>query len=364
MTLLPIVLVMRVVVALWEISNLSMIIKTIKTIKTMKKVIFATCALAIGLWSCSSSDDTVTPPVTPPSPNGYVDVTIGVESDGLKSIVGAGGATSWDITDKVKIMDVDGVEEVFNYAATAPQSSAQFSGKLKAGQGKQTYNAYHVAENANTFLRNGSILVTERKDLEVTDNGTTVLSAIFGTYCPMVATPFQFDANDKNAKKVAQFYHLGTMIEARVTLRSTEDSQYLNKTVDKIVFQVKATGSKPFNTKMELDLSKLTTTSNILDLKGSILPSDPSAAKTDLMSTTINMPEKTIKSLIDNSGLKFLPVPIFALPTTDKFNYTATITFFYKGAEQLKMEGSSKSEAEGLNPGGLNILDFAYDKIK
>lgn len=359
MTLLPIASVVQVAVALWVIFKLGIIIKTL----TMKKLIFATCALAIGLWSCSSNDDTEIPS------DGYVNVTLGIQSEGAqssvpKSIVGAGGVTSWNTIDKVKIIDVDGAEQLFTYASETPKSSAQFAGKLKTGQGKKIYKAYHIPEKSNVTLKNGHFLDIERKNIEITGyDGMTSIAAIYGTYCPMVAVPFEFNADDKKETKVAQFYHLGTMIEARVTLRETEDSEYLEKFVDKIVYEVKATNSKPFNTKIEFDLDKLTTSSSVLDLIKCIEYPTSDTEKTDNMVTTITMVDRSIKDLMDEyKSLKFFPVPIFALPTKDKFKYTATISFYHQGAVQLKMEGNS--EATGLNPVGLNILNFDYKKIK
>ncbi len=330
---------------------------TTKKEKTMKKVIFAALTLAIGLWSCSQSEENEK---TDNTSDGYVNVTIGTESGSLKSIVAPGGATSWNLADQVKILDVDGVEQLFSYAAETPKSSAQFSGRLKSGQGKQVYRAYHVPKKSKVTLKNGHILVVGRENIEITEDKATSNSALFGLYCPMVATPFEFDAENTKDSKLAQFYHLGTMIEGRVSLRTPQDSKHLDKMFDKIVYEVKAIGSYPFYTEIELDLNKLTTSSLVEDLNDCIIPNK--AVKTDLMSTTINMQARSIRSLMEEYKLLgSYAIPIFALPTEEGFNYTATICFYNQGKEQLKLQGSGV--ATRLNPAGLNILNFDYKKI-
>ncbi|MDU1891689.1 MAG: hypothetical protein E6767_13455 [Dysgonomonas sp.] len=321
----------------------------------IKRILFVTLVLAISLWSCSQSDDVNNPT------DDYVDVTLGTESDRLKSIVIPGGGTSWDTTDKVEVLDVDGVIQTFAYANETPKSSAEFKGKLKGGQGKKIYKAYHAATNSNTTLKDGHILVTKRKDITIESDDMMKNSAIFGLYCPMVGIPFEFDAGSKKGSLV-QFYHLNTMIEGRVTLRESLDKEHLDKTFDKVVFELQATDSEPFHTIMEFDMDKLTTSSIAEDLNKCIIDLGADAVKTDYMSTTMNMKERTIRSLMEEySQSTFFPIPIFALPTNDKFAYRATICFYHKNTLQLKMSGTG--EAKGLYPVGSNPLNFDHGKI-
>ncbi|MBK5721500.1 hypothetical protein JGH11_11515 [Dysgonomonas sp. Marseille-P4677] len=320
----------------------------------MKKVIFAALVLIIGLWSCSGSDEIET------SSDGYVNVTIGTQSGNPKSIVAPGGATSWNIDDQVRILDVDGVDQLFSYAAETPKSSAEFTGRLKSGQGNQVYRAYYIPKKAETTLKNGHILVIERDNLVITEDGITNNSAIFGSYCPMVAMPFKFDAEDKTASKLVQFYHLASMIEGRVSLRNPQDLEYLNRIINRVVFVVEAIGSTPFYKKIEFDLNLLSPTSSVEDLNECILGV---GEKTNIISTTMNMQERTIKDLMDEYKLLgSFAIPIFAHPTEDAFNYKASICFYdLAGVLQLKLEGSAS--ASKLNPAGLNILNFDYKKI-
>lgn len=353
MILLQIASVTEMGVVQWEIFNLSMITKKEKT---MKKVIFATLTLAIGLWSCSQDEE------IDKTSDGYVDVTIGTQSGSLRSIVAPGGATSWNLPDKVKVLDVDGVEQVFSYAAETPKSSAQFAGRLKSGQGKQIYHAYHTPEKSKMTLKDGHILIVGRENAEITEDKETINSILFGAYCPMVATPFEFDAENTKDPKLVQFYHLGTMIEGRVSLRNPQDSEFLDRTFDKIVFEVKAIGSEPFYTEIQLDLNKLTTSSSVEDLNECIVNSNDKTVKTNFMSTTMNMHTRSIRNLMEEHKLLgSFAIPIFALPTEDSFNYTATISFYNQDKLQLKLEGSNT--ATKLNPAGLNILNFDYKKI-
>lgn len=329
---------------------------TTKKEKTMKKVIFATLTLAIGLWSCSQDDEIAK------TSDGYVDVTIGSQSGSLRSIVAPGGATSWNLPDQVKVLDVDGVEQVFSYTAETPKSSAEFAGRLKAGQGKQVYYAYHTSKKSTTTLKDGHILVVGRENAEITEDKDITNSILFGSYCPMVAIPFEFDAEHTKNPKLVQFYHLGTMIEGRVSLRNPQDSEFLDRVFDKIVFEIKAIGSEPFYTEIQLDLNKLPTSSSVENLNDCIIDSNDKTVKTNFMSTTMNMNTRSVRDLMEESkSLGSFAIPIFALPTEDSFNYTATISFYNQDKLQLKLEGSST--ATKLNPAGLNILNFDYKKI-
>jgi len=332
--------------------------------KTMKKVIFTACALAIGLWSCSSDNNDTVPS------DKYVDVKIGgesggliiTESGGIKSIVSPGGATSWNMADQVRVLDVDGSAQLFTYAAETPKSSAEFNGRLKGGQGNQVYRAYHSSTKSNMSLKDGHILVVERQDMEITEDGATNNSILFGSYCPMVAIPFEFDVENNKGSKLVQFYHLGTMIEGRVTLRDPQDSEHFDKLFDKIVFEVKAIASKPFYSKIEFDMNKLTTSSTVEHLDDCITNRNDNTVKTGVMTTTMNMQDRTIGDLMNEYKLfGYFAIPIFALSTDDAFDYSASVTFYYKGNPTLKLEGSA--EATGLNPAGLNILNFDYKKI-
>jgi hypothetical protein len=115
---------------------------------------------------------------------------------------------------------------------------------------------------------------------------------------------------------------------------------------------------------IELDLAQLTVSSTVTDLKSCITNmEEPETLKTDVMTTTIDMSERTIGKVIDDSKDHYYPIPIFALPTANAFSYKATVCFYHKGIPVLTMSGLSKGPATGLNPAGLNILDFDHDKI-
>jgi len=322
----------------------------------MKKVIFIALVLSIGLWSCSQNDE------PGDAPDDYVDVTIGLETKGLKSIIEPGGTTTWNVNDEVRIVDIDGVPRKFAYGGETAQRSAEFKGTLRSGQGKNIYKAYHAPEKSKVELERGHILVVEREDLDITEDGVNYNSALFGSYCPMVAVPIEFDAENTDESKVFQFHHLTTMIEGRISLRETEDAEFLNKKFDRVEFEVRAIESKPFYTKIKFDMDLLKVDDDADDLDECIIDGDDESVKTDIMSTTMNMKERTIKELMrEYAGLKSFPIPIFALPTEDDFRYTATVCFYYGETVQLKMQGSQN--ATGLNPVGLNVLDFDYKKI-
>lgn len=322
----------------------------------MKKVLFAALALVFGFWSCTQNED--------PNPNsdGYVNVKISskTQDNGLRSIVTPDGATSWNVGDKVVVIDADNTQQLFSYTSPTPKSSGEFNGRLKSGQGSQIYRAFHAPKNCGCKLEENNILVLHRDHLTITDKGIDENSILFGTYCPMIAIPLEFNAENEDDKKTFQFYHLNSMIEARVTLRDVEDAAYLSKLFDEVVFEVRAIGSKPFFTKIEVDMDLFKVDSQIEDLDECIISGNDESNKTDQMYTIKIMQEQTIRDLMDEYDT-YYPIPIFALPTEDDFNYSATVIFKYKGEPQLKMSGTGVST--GLNPAGLNILNFDYKKI-
>ncbi|WP_029906711.1 hypothetical protein [Prevotella sp. 10(H)] len=322
----------------------------------MKKVIFAALVLVAGLWSCSSDDNEGPDNV----PDGFVKVEIGSESKGLKSIIIPGGGTSWDVIDEVKIIDADGAPRTFTYGASGTSPSAKFNGMLLANQGEKIYRAYHAPKKSKCTLESGHILIVEREDLDITEDGVNYNSALFGSYCPMVAFPVKFDAQSKDPK-LFSFSHLTNMIEARVTLRETEEKEFLDKRFDRVVFELKANGSKPFYTKIKFDMKLLQVGNNAEHLDDCIINKGDKSTNTDFMSTTMNMKERTIRELMNEYDIKGFPIPIFALPTDDPFDYTATIYFYLGETIQLKMEGSEHST--GLKPVGLNTLPFDHEEI-
>lgn len=321
----------------------------------MKKVVFALLALSAGLCSCSQSDE--------PNnvPDKYVSVTIGTKSEVLeKSIIEPGGTTSWDVNDVVNIIDANGTVQPFTYADETAKASAKFTGLLLANQGSQVYKAYHAPENSIVSL-NGQSLFIERKDIEIDEHGIENNSAMFGSYCPMVAMPVEFDANDTSGDKPLQFYQLMSMIEGRVSLRTEEDGYYLAKRFDEVRFEIQANGSMPFYKTIELALDRLTVDSKVGDINECIV-NNGNSEMTDYMCTIMHMEERSIAELKEEyKKLGSFPIPIFALPTDLEFDYTATVSFYYKGNPQLILQGSAT--AERLNPVGLNVLNFDHNKI-
>lgn len=325
----------------------------------MKKILFIILVLGIGLWSCSDNDEIGN------SPDDYTDVIIKNGSKGLKSVVGPGGATSWNMDDEVKILDVGGIAQTFTNTGETQTSTAEFKGKLRAKQGTQLYKAYYAPKNCQVTLKDGHTLSIERKELNIEEGGVEYNSELIGTYCPMVSLPTKFDAEIEEDNKSFQFYHVTTMIEGRVTLRRVADAVYRDKMMDFITFEIKATDSTPFNQKVEFDLNQLTESSIIEDFDTYIVPVNDPTAKTDTMATTFKFTTaRTIGTLIDQYNASvgnYFPIPIFALPTEESFDYTAIIRFYYEGQLQLEMKGSAT--AEELNPFGLSILNFDHNKI-
>ncbi len=326
----------------------------------MRKVLFATLVLMIGLWSCSQNDENEN------VSDGYVNVTIGSESGRLKSYVAPGGITSWNVNDTVVMLCPDGDLQKFYYIEETAKSSALFKGMLKTGQGKQVYKPFHAPTRSHTTLKDGHILVTIREDIILDEQGEDYNSTVFGSYCPMVGIPVKFDANNSDDPKSFQFYHLSNMILAKVSLRPNGDREILEKTFDHIKFEVKATGTKPFYSTIELDMDMLTTCSKLEDLDEYIINRNDTSVKTDHMYTIMNFKERgdnfTIEDLLkEYSSLGSFPIPIIALPTEDGFDYIASVSF-YKG-EELKVKFQGGGTATGLKPAGLNNLDFDYKKL-
>jgi len=326
----------------------------------MKKVVFAALALTIGLWSCSQDDEN-----KGSTPDGYVDVSLGTESGELKSIVTPGGATSWNMGDELKVLDIDGTVQTFNYDEATAKSSAKFKGTLKAATGTNVYRAYHAPENCNTTLENGNILVVKRTDVSISEDGVNANSETFGKHCPMVAIPFELDVNNQGATESIRFYHLGTMIEARVTLKEPEYSVYSGKYFDNVVFELESSsGTAPFYTETKLDLSQLTTSHMAEHLDDYITNFGDTSVKTNKMSTKMDMSQnrRTIGDLLEEyKTLGSFPIPIFALPTNDNFTFTGTVTFYDGNTVQLKMQGTSTGTS--LKPTGLNVLNFDHEQI-
>lgn len=336
----------------------------------IKKVIFVVSVLAIGLWSCSQNDD-IDDNV---SDGDYVDVTVGVNTKGLKSIVYPTGGTSWDLDDYVTILDVDGAEQKFVYSEESAMSSGIFKGKLKSNQGPQEYMAYHIPDNITGELGVNSdnhytLCVSGSTDITITEDGITSNSEWFGKFCPMIAIPARFDAGARkqntNPKEfLLQFHHLTSMIEGRVSFRQEVDEQYMGITFDRIKFEVKATNAVPFYTKAVVDLTKYDADSQIEDLNECILNFGKEEDRVSSLSTTMIMGDRTIGDLLEEyklSKLEFFPIPIFALPTDVPFLYTASITFYDGDELKLKLEGDG--DASGLSPAGLNVLNFDYRKV-
>lgn len=323
----------------------------------MKKGLFIALVLSAGLWSCSQNDE------SNDTPDKYVNVTIGTESGEVKekSIIEPGGTTSWDVNDVVKIIDTDGILQPFIYADQTPKSSAKFTGKLLSDQGAQVYKAFYTPENSKVTLKDGRYLHIEREDITIIESGIQNNSAVFGSYCPMVALPVQFDASDTSASKPFLFYHLMNMIEARISLRESDDRVHLEKLFDKVIFELKADGSQPFYKAIEVDLDLLNVNSKVEDLNECIV-NYRSSDMTDYMYTVMNMQERKIGDLKkEYESLGSFPIPIFSLPTNLSFDYTATVSFYHKDVLQLKLQGSA--QASRLNPVGLNVLDFDHNKI-
>lgn len=326
----------------------------------MKKVIFATLALAVGLWSCSSDDETTPIEKKQVDADGYVQMNI--ESSGndseLRVMVGIGGSTCWDMGDVVKIIDVDGVPQTFSYAEATAKSNAKFTGKLKAGARVATYRAYHVPANANCQLKGGAVLGLERKDLIVAENGV-INSSLYGSYCPMVALPVDFDAEIAKST-LLQFYHLNSMIEGRLTLREVDDAAIAALEVDSVEFYVEAKNGTPFYQNLDFKLGDLVNTKevNLLDC----FDFGSGSNKTGKISTIIKLKDTTIGKLIADSPMSYYAIPLFALPTQDSFDYTACLCFYKDGTKVVHFEGSSTSS--GLNPAGLSPLNFDFQKKK
>ena len=323
----------------------------------MRKIIFVMLVLATGFWSCSQNDEKG-------GDLGYVDVTIGSKSGQLKSYVAPGGQTSWNVGDDVMVMAEDGDIQKFSYLEETPKSSALFKGMLKSGQGTQVYKAFHAPERSRTTLEEGNILVIERAAIVLDAKDEDYNSTVFGSYCPMVAIPIEFDANNADHSKNFQFYHMTTMIMGKLALRAS-DTELRSKVFDNIRFEVFALdGKKPFYTTVKLDMNQLTTTSKLEDLDEYIVNKKDKDGKIDHMITTMNFKDRenfTIDDLLrEYNSQGGFPIPIIALPTDDCFKFDASISF-YKGEELVVKFYRGGGNGSGLGPAGLNNLDFDFN---
>ncbi|NDV60221.1 hypothetical protein [Bacteroides sp. 519] len=325
----------------------------------MKKLVLAMCVLITTLYSCSESEN------GNKLPEGYVDVTIGVESESLesgpaRSIVHPNGYTKWRKEDAVIILDGENPVE-FQYASENEMHSAAFKGRLKSEQGKQTYYAYHSAKKAPLQLLDNMILKAVRGgDIVVNEGGIGNNSKWFGDYCSMIATPAEFDACNADDRKKFEFHQLATMIVANVHLRPNNDTDLRSVMFNNVVFTVETTdGEKVFNETIKVDLKK--PLGSLEELDNCIIYDASENEKTSSMSTTMQYAHvRTVGDLVDeyDDVHGSFPIPIFTLPVVGEFCYIATVSFNLDNVPQLQFQSLGKGK--GLTPAGLNKLDFDY----
>lgn len=327
----------------------------------MKKLVLAMCVLITALYSCSEGEDGKN------LPDGYVDVTIGVESESLesgsgRSIVYPTGSTSWDMYDNVILLD-DGEPQEFSYASETAKNTAVFKGKLTSGRGKQLYRAYHPAKNTPLQLLEDLILKVERgADIIIDAEDQEYNSEQFGKHCPMIAIPREFDVDNGEDNKAFQFVHIATMIVASIQLRKEGDADLKKIALDEVVFTVTAkNGSKPFYNTISIDMKK--PLKSLEDLDNCIMYDDSDDVKINAMSTTMKFAKDyTLGELIEEyKSHKGFPIPVFTLPTENNFEYIASVVFKFDDVPQLEFQ--STGLGEGLVSAGLNILDFDYQNV-
>lgn len=316
----------------------------------------AALVLGLGLISCDRND-----PVEKPAGD-LVDVEInsGSQDSKTRTIVSPSGATRWAKSDQVTIMDVDGTPRPFIYMENYPQSIGRFKGQLLGGNGLRTYYAYYASEDFEHTLNADYDLTLTRHDLNISENGE-LTTAFFGKHCPMVAVPITFDANDYTDVHI-EFHHVACLIEASISSDPDDAVAPLRDVnFNRVVFEINDTqsGLSPFNTVVKVNLKAV---------KGKPtdeveIPFTDVGDKGDKMSTSLTYKStQNLGTLIDASGIGCYSIPIFALPTKADAKCEIDVTFYQGEAVVCKLH--MRKGFNGLNPAGLNVLNFNKDHIE
>lgn len=320
----------------------------------MKKTLFVFSALLFGVVTFSCDKTELKSEV---DENGLVSVVLSSESadNGTRLQVSSGGVTRWSPGDLVTIVDADESHSSreFQYMEETPKTNGAFSGKLRAGLGEQTYYAYHSPEFVECFHADRLALTIQRQNLEFEENGVSINSALYGRYCPMVAIPAVFDAENPTQRKSFQFHHINCLIEASIASQPS-DGRLAAMSFDQVTLEVVADNqATPFNTEIHIDMSQIQN-------DPVIIPYTEGNVKENSMFTSITYGEAklfTERTTVE-SGTTCFCLPIFALPTTSTFESTVTVTFYNDKQEVYRLQKHSKTPTVGLRLAGLNVINF------
>lgn len=331
-----------------------------------KKLLFLTLVLGIGLLSCQDKIDG-----GEVVEDGLVDVTLTTKSESTtKSLVSSGGYTTWAAGDSVYVVDAEGTPRKFINTSQNNMSSAVFKGKLLANHGRNYYYAYHAAYKAPCVL-NGLDLNVSREDLQFHLVDATKANKK-GEYCTMIAIPVEFDAEDPEDPKDFNFYHVNSLIEARVypdvlSDGLAEDERLANMVFDKVVFTVKAieppagkpayNNLNPFNTNVTFNMEKI---EFFEDTEAVYIPYKEGTVKVNEMTSTITYDSGTTFASRYTPDSEYYDIPIYALPTSVKFWYQCDVIFYNAGEKVYHVQKTDKVGTDGLRLASLNDINFTY----
>ena len=305
-------------------------------------------AAAIAVFSSCNKD--------PYANSGLINVTLSSDSKNSKTEVTPGGLTRWSIGDEVQLVDADLSLRTFKYAALTPQATAKFEGQLLGNRGKRKYYAFYAPKYTPCYRTSGYNLTIERYDLDITEDSMTN-PELFGQYCPMIGIPTVFDAADPKDSKRFQFYHVNCLIEASIASIKGDDRLH-NMIFDKAIFEMRAAdNSKPFNTKIKVNMD------DIVGPPEADLPYTSIGEMTDVMSSsfTLNEPHK-FGNLLEESDISTFGIPIFALPTQIDFEYELDVLFYLNDEIVCRLRKRGRTDG-GLKAAGLNVCDFNENQI-
>ena len=261
--------------------------------------------------------------------DGFVSIEISSGNpEATKTEVTSSGVTSWTIGDVVTIIDVEGSKREFNYASKTAQAKAKFTGKLLGGHGSQKYYAYYGPRESPCEPASSNCLSVKRCDLSLSENGE-LNAKLFGEFCPMVAIPLTFDAQNADDNKNFDFYHVNSLIEARVS-SIVNDARLKSFGFNKILFKVIATSEEaPFNSEVHVMMNQILGPPNVP------IPYMEFGEKGFEISTRINFRENTyLPGLLALSHTSYFPMPTYALPTRPPFTSDALVEFHQSNAPE------------------------------
>lgn len=302
----------------------------------------------VSLASCDKASDAV--------PEGTLtDVTIGTSEmadQHSRTIVTADGVTRWAVGDVVKVVDVDQTPREFAYKGSTTAASGQFKGQLLSGKGLKWYYAYYGSEAVPCPSGGFYCLEIDYADMDLLNPNSTA----YGQYCPMVAIPVKFDA-DNPVNAGFEFHHVTSLIEASIA-STGKGSEFEGVNFDKVVFELKAVSGSPFNSNINMDMKQIQGKPDV-----DIVYSEATSGKLSTLTTTLSYSSaQNLAALINASDTDCYSIPIYALPTKTTIACFATVTFTLDGKNSYVLEKRGEygdgGKFGGLMPSGLNVLSF------